>query len=461
MTAPKSPRYRVVAELGSGAVSTVSKAVQEPLGRVVAIKALRSTITPTSPFAAQLEREARLLMELSHPNIVACFDFVKTDDEMYLVLEHVDGFTLAELLAKKSRLPPELVAHIGAEVARALVHAHERGIVHRDVKPSNILLSKRGEVKLVDFGIAQRERLPTADEPLGQSPHATARLDEANEAFGTPAYMSPEQILGEFVDARSDIFSLGVVLYECLAGVRPFDKSGDDRRAAAQRIRRDPATPLRARVADVPRVLDRVVMRSLEKLPADRFAAAHVVADELDAFAKSATHAPNRSTLVVRALVRAKLVPEVALDDSVATVLEVRHPSLRPALLGYGVIATLLVIGAAALELSSRGGQTAVGGGDTPLELFPARAGSLRVVASPWAEVWVDGQRIDVTPFARAIPLPAGTHYVTLTHPNAPQEKRTVKIVAGESLLLDVTMSVGSKPVGASTKDEADAGTDG
>jgi serine/threonine-protein kinase len=459
MTAPKSPRYRVVAELGSGAVSTVSRALQEPLDRVVAIKALRSTISPTSPFAAQLEREARLLMELSHPNIIACFDFVKTEDEMYLVLEYVDGFTLAELLAKSSRLPPELVAHIGGEVACALVHAHERGIVHRDVKPTNILLSKRGEVKLVDFGIAQRERLPTADEPLGQSPRASARLDEANEAFGTPAYMSPEQILGEHVDARSDIFSLGVVLYECLAGVRPFDKGGEDRRAAAQRIRRDPATPLRARVADVPRALDRVVMRSLAKLPADRFAAAHFVKDELDEFCKSATHVPNRSKLVVRALVKAKLVVDASLDHSISAVLEPRRPSLRPALLGYGVIATLLVIGAAALELSSRRGQSAVGGGDAPLELLPARAGSLRVVASPWAEVWVDGQRIDITPFARAIPLPAGTHYVTLTHPSAPPEKRTVKIVAGESLLLDVTMSVGGRTNGP--KDEIDAGTDG
>ncbi|MEO6420457.1 MAG: serine/threonine-protein kinase, partial [Polyangiaceae bacterium] len=198
--------YVVTEELGSGGIALVYKAAQQPLNRPIAIKALKPTIGPESPFAAQLEREARLLGDLSHPNIVLLHDFVKTSDQMYLVLEFVDGFSLSELLAKRTRLAPEAVAQIGAEIARGLAHAHERGIVHRDVKPANVLLSRRGEVKLVDFGIAQRDRLPTADEPLGPEGRGE------NMAFGTPAYMSPEQILGEFVDARSDIFSLGVVL---------------------------------------------------------------------------------------------------------------------------------------------------------------------------------------------------------------------------------------------------------
>jgi eukaryotic-like serine/threonine-protein kinase len=189
---------RVVEELGSGSIASVYKAIQDGLGRTVAVKALKTTIATTSPFAAHLEREARLLADLSHPNIALLFDFVKTDAQMYLVLEYIDGQSLAKLIAKTPRLRPEVAAAVGAEIARGLSHAHDRGVVHRDVKPANVLLSKRGEVKLVDFGIAYRERMPSVDEPLG-------RADDP-AAFGTPAYMSPEQILGEFVDARSDLF---------------------------------------------------------------------------------------------------------------------------------------------------------------------------------------------------------------------------------------------------------------
>ena len=175
--APQFEGFRIVEELGTGALSVVYKAVQSSLDRVVAIKVLKATIHPTSPFASQLEREARVLGELSHPNVGLLYDFVKSDRGMYLVLEYVDGFSLAAVLAKDgvggssrrgARIGPEVVAAIGAEVARGLAHAHERGIVHRDIKPANILVSRRGEVKIFDFGIAQRQRAASADEPLGQ-----------------------------------------------------------------------------------------------------------------------------------------------------------------------------------------------------------------------------------------------------------------------------------------------------
>jgi serine/threonine protein kinase len=425
--------YTVTEELGSGGIALVYKAMQEPLGRAIAIKALKPTIGPESPFAAQLEREARLLGDLSHPNIVLLHDFVKTSEQMYLVLEFVDGFSLAELLAKRTRLAPEAVAQIGAEIARGLAHAHERGIVHRDVKPANVLLSRRGEVKLVDFGIAQRERLPTADEPLGREEKGE------NMAFGTPAYMSPEQILGEFVDARSDIFSLGVVLYELLCGARPFDKG--EKRAAAQRIRRDPPTPLRSRAPEVPRALDRIVMRSLEKLPADRFSSALGMADLLDDFVRSRVRG-SRPKLITRALTKARLLSD-HLDESVAAVLQDQQSTLRPVLFGFATIATLVISGGAAIQLTARSSHDAIGGVGGPLQLVPARVGFLRAVATPWADVVVDGQHIDTTPFARAIPLAAGTHYVTFNHPSARAEKRVVRIEPGESTLLDVTMDLG------------------
>jgi hypothetical protein len=447
--APTFGDYRVLEELGAGAVSTVYKAAQESLSRTVAIKALRATISPSSPFAAQLEREARLLGELGHPNIVLCHDFVKRSSQMYLVLEYIDGFSLAELVSRagKGRVDIETVAHIGAEIARGLAHAHERGIVHRDVKPSNVLLSKRGEVKLVDFGIAQRERLPTADEPLPSGPSLAAAAGpsssqpDENEAFGTPAYMSPEQILGEFVDARSDVFSLGVVLYELLTGTRPFERGDSDRRAAAQRIRRDPAVPLRVRAPDVPRALETVVMRSLEKLPADRYATAHAVADLLDDFVRSKIRGP-RNKLVTRALVKVRLLKADEADEGTAlAVLEEKRPPFRHALLGFVGICTCIVAGGTALQWSSHGGR-GTSSGDVPLELFPENMGYLRIVVTPWAEVAIDGQPIDTTPFARPVPLAAGKHYVTLTHPQAPVQKREVSIVTGETAFLDAAMDL-------------------
>jgi hypothetical protein len=447
--------YRVLEELGSGSLSTVYKAVQEPLGRVVAVKALKETIAPSSPFAAQLEREARVLGQLSHPNVVLLFDFVKTDAQMYLVLEHIDGWSLAHVLARRSRFSPDFVAVLGAEVARALAYAHERGVVHRDVKPANVLISRRGEVKLVDFGIAQRDRLPSADEPLTP---VHLRKTDASAAFGTPAYMSPEQILGETVDSRSDVFALGVVLYQLLAGARPFDRDGDhDKRAAAQRIRRDPPKPLRERAPDVPRALAQIVMRCVEKLPADRFSSAEEVASLLDAFFHERSR-EKPGAVLSRALMAAGLLEGDG--SSTSRVVDDAPASLAPAILGFGAIALTFALGATAIQWSAWGARDKLEAGSRALELVPSRQGFLRVLATPWAEVSVDGQRIDVTPFARPIPLSSGTHYVTLTHPAAPVEKRVVTIVLGETTLVDVSMAVnGAPPATASASGSTSAST--
>jgi hypothetical protein len=459
-------RCRVIEEIGSGALSTVYRAVQEPLGRTVAVKALKSTIAPSSPFAALLEREASVLGELGHPNVISLYDFVKSDTEMFLVLEFVDGKSLSELLARKKTLRADAVAALGAEVARGLEHVHARGFVHRDIKPANILLSKSGEVKLVDFGIAQGERAPILSE-LPASSDATA--------FGTPAYMSPEQILGEFVDARSDLFSLGIVLYQMICGARPFD--GDDEpggRTAAQRIRRDPAKPLRARAPEVPRPLERIIMRLLEKLPADRFASAASVADELDEVVRASGHRAPRA-LVIRALKEAGFT-QIATPFGAYSEVSVlpERPLFARALLGFGALFLVLVAGSAILQWNARGSGTAEET-DPSLEAeavavhwagsakAPVRAASLRVVVSPWAEVRVDGRYVDTTPFARAISLSPGTHFVKLTHPEAEAESRTVHLAEGEEFVLDVTMRLTTKaaaeplPSASSSAGDSDA----
>jgi serine/threonine-protein kinase len=378
-----------------------------------------------------------MLGELAHPNIILLFDFVKAEGQMYLVLEYVDGPSLAELLAKKRKLRPEMVAAVGAEAARGLEHAHARGIVHRDVKPANLLLSRTGGVKLVDFGIAQRERMPSFDEPLAHSD---------SPAFGTPAYMSPEQILGEFVDARSDLFSLGVVLYQMLTGTRPFD--GDDphdRRAAAQRIRRDPPKPMKSTVADVPRALDRIVMRALEKLPVDRFASAAALAEELDEFVREQWRGPPHS-LVLRALKDAGFTKIATPFGSVASAVVPETRTMSPALLGFGALFLILTIGGTAIQWSSHEGGAGTSPGGGSLELVPVGGASLRVVVTPWAEVSIDGHYVDTTPFAKAIPLAPGTHYVKLAHPDAEPETRVVVLAAGEASRLDVTLRMKSAP---------------
>jgi eukaryotic-like serine/threonine-protein kinase len=449
---PTIEGFRILEELGSGALSTVYKAVEEPLERTVALKVLKGTIALSSPFASQLEREAGVLAELSHPNIGLLYSYVRTDARMMLVLEYLDGWSLATLLQKRSTVPPDAVAAIGAAVARGLAHAHSRGIVHRDIKPANVLVSRRGDVKVFDFGIAQHS--PGGDEAERLSP---VRLQDV-AAFGTPAYMSPEQILGENVDARSDVFSLGVVLYQLVCGARPFERGDDtDRRPAAHRIRRDPPVPLHRRAPEVPLALERLIMRSIEKLPADRFPSAAVFAEQLEELAVSRTGLRGEP-LVLQALEHAGLISATEPTNALPP-RRSRRASVRYAVGGLAALGCVAVIGGVALQATTP--REGLAAGARPLELTPASPGYLRVLATPWAEVWVDGQRVDTTPFARAIPLVPGTHYVTLVHPNAPVEKRTLTIAAGETRTLDVILAVpdlAPKDDGGSREPSADRG---
>ena len=429
---PTIPGFRIIEELGIGSLSSIYKAVEEPLGRRVALKVMKTTIAMTSPFASQLEREARVLAELCHPNVGLLYAFAKNDAGMYLVFEFVDGCSVATLLKKKPTVPADSVAAIGAQVARGLAHAHERGVVHRDIKPSNVLMSLRGEVKIFDFGIARRSN----EDPVGLAP---MRLDDV-ATFGTPAYMSPEQILGESVDGRSDVFSLGVILYQLVCGARPPVRARRrcEPRPTAHRIRRDPPIPLHRRAPDVPLALERIIMRSIEKLPADRFQTAEALAEHLEEFV-SLRSGLRGDKLVVVALEHAGLT-NASTSGGAAPAKENKRAPVRKAALGLAILSTIAVASGVLLQATShREGQAA---GTGPLELAPPSPGFLRILATPWAEVWVDGQRVDVTPFARAIPLAGGTHYVTLVHPNAPVEKRTVVLASGETRTIDVVMAV-------------------
>jgi hypothetical protein len=430
----------VVKKLSTGPITDLYHAIQEPLGRPAFIKALGSSILPSSPFAASLEREARLLAELNHPNILKVYDFVRKGEGMWLVLEYVDGVSLDDVLKKSKRLPEAFACAVALEVCRALSHAHAHGVVHRDVQPKNVLIAGDGSLKLSNFSVAFDERLPAAPELL-----------EGGTGYGGPSYMSPEQILGERADGRSDLFSLGVLLYEMLSGERPFD--GPDDRSTSLRIRRDPVPPLSKKAPGVSPALERFTQRCLEKMPSDRFDSSLEACASLEAAAAELGAAPT-APLLRDTLIRTRLI-----EGSPLTGLKSRQPRPREGGVGLTVSGlflalALIVMGGFAIQLLSgkTAGASVAAQAGRRLELLPPDRSFLRVVAHPWAHVIVDGQEVEITPFARPIPLSAGSHYVRLEHPNAPVERRTIELTPGETLLLDVTLKVSAPPAASSTE---------
>jgi len=443
MTAPERfDGCEVVKKLSTGPITDLYHAIQEPLGRPAFVKALGSSILPSSPFAASLEREARLLAELDHPNILKVYDFVRRGERMWLVLEYVDGASLEELMQKSRKLPEPFACRVALEICRALSHAHAHGVVHRDVQPKNVLLAKDGSVKLANFSIAFDERMPTAPELL-----------EGGSGYGGPSYMSPEQILGERADGRSDLFSLGVLLYEMLSGERPFD--GPDDRSTSLRIRRDPVPPLAKKAPGVSPALERVTQRCLEKMPSDRFDSSAEACAALESAARELGDEPG-AALIHDTLVRARLVEGSLQARGGARRSRQREGRLGIAVSGLFFALAMIVGGGFTIQMLSGKSISASVGAQAPgrrLELLPGGRAFLRVVAHPWAHVIVDGQEVEITPFARPIPLSVGSHYVRLEHPNAPVERRTIELSPGETLLLDVTLKVSQpKPSASATQ---------
>ncbi len=253
-------RYRTVARLGAGAFGEVYRAHDGVLGRDVAIKRIR-----LEAFAepAQLEevkqrfrREAQLAARLRHSNIVTTHDIVSSPATSFIVMELVEGRTLQSLLEARGRLPLGEASQLLGQVAAALDHAHAGGVVHRDVKPANVMVEPSGHVKVMDFGIAKAE--------------ASGNLTATGLIMGTPNYMSPEQARGGKVDARSDLFSLGCVLYECLTGVKPFQ--ADSVTAILVRILTEDPPPVDFDATGLPRAVGDVLRRAMAKDPAARYA---------------------------------------------------------------------------------------------------------------------------------------------------------------------------------------------
>jgi hypothetical protein len=261
-------RYRLVARLAHGGMAEVWEATDEVLARPVAVKVLLPHLAADGAFHARFHREAMAAARLSHPHIVAIFDTCSTDDAEAIVMELVRGPTLREVLDRNGSLPPGRAVAIARQVADALAHAHASGLVHRDVKPGNILLADDGRVLVTDFGIAK-----AAEE--------TSDLTDAGQVVGTAKYLSPEQVQGKPLDGRADVYALGVVLYEMLCGRPPFDAATSTATALA-RLTTDPLRPRQLR-AGLPRDLEDVVLKAMARDPEARYPTATALCSALDA----------------------------------------------------------------------------------------------------------------------------------------------------------------------------------
>ncbi|MDY0003466.1 MAG: serine/threonine-protein kinase [Polyangia bacterium] len=447
--------YRIEREIGSGGMSVVYKSVQDNLARPVAIKVLRADVASQPHLVERFDREALSLARLQHENILQIFEY-RTDDALrYMVTELLEGVDLYDVLERHEKVPFDVAAIVGLQVARALDYAHSRGVIHRDVKPANIMFTVSGDIKLMDFGIARQEHF--------------GDLTQTGAGVGTPSYMSPEQILGEKLDGRTDIWSLGVVLYQMITGQKPFVQ--DDVRTVLHKIRVDRPAPPRAIDPGIPRELERIVLRCLEKGPEDRYPVAQHLALALERFVAARLTTPQE----LRLLGWLRSIGELSAEQTAGVLSEAGAPARRaswrpdpsgagrsvlglPAsvwVAGVSIVLFLVLLVVVLASWPSRDGPRKEGakGGEAisseprgssgrPVSAWAkAELGGLQVWAHPWGHVHVDGVLVETTPFARPIPLPDGEHEVKIVHPTLGSRLHRVEVRRGSVSTLEVDLS--------------------
>ncbi|MEP7180631.1 MAG: serine/threonine-protein kinase [Betaproteobacteria bacterium] len=451
-------RYEIIEELGRGAMGVVYKARDPLIDRIVALKTvgLGLSCEESEAFEQRFYREAKSAGRLNHSNIVTIHDVGKSDDVAYIAMEFLQGLSLREILDSGVVLPPEKIAEIVTQVADGLAFAHEHGVVHRDIKPPNIMVLDNGSVKITDFGIAL---LPTGSRTL------------AGTIFGSPKYMSPEQVIGRPVDGRADIFSLGAVLYELLTGFPPFF-GGDLDAVFYQVINEMPAAPT-TRISSIAPAFDYIVAKAMAKNPDDRYASAKAMALDLRHFRdlQLAGVVPHEPRMLERRATRrdsgepaealrsatSGVPPEGASSRTVAA--DITAFWQRRKLVMYGLSAALVVVivGGAVLSmratnpvppaadqvadtgtaeklaatkpgatgLPSREGEPvdrAAPSLPAALESAPAVAkptpavvqpmARLALAVTPWGEVYVDGKKAGISPPLTELRLAPGKHAI-------------------------------------------------
>ncbi|MBD0330692.1 MAG: Stk1 family PASTA domain-containing Ser/Thr kinase [Thermoleophilia bacterium] len=311
-------RYRIVRRLGSGGMATVYLAEDEVLGRRVAIKILNERYANDEQFVERFRREAKSAAGLSHPNIVSIYDRGEAEGTYYIAMEHLDGRTLKQLILARGPAPPHVAIDYTRQLLSALRFAHRNGIVHRDIKPHNVIVDAEGRAKVTDFGIARAA--------------AASQMTEAGSIVGTAQYLSPEQARGGPLDHRSDLYSVGIVLYELLTGTLPF--TGDSPVEVAMKHLSETPRPPSERREGVPEELDLVVMRALAKDPDERYQ----TAEEMDADLQRVARGLNVSRRTEEAATRIIAAP-VAMPTTVtrtaATVRDRPPPAAPPVYYDY------------------------------------------------------------------------------------------------------------------------------
>nr|WP_308196992.1 Stk1 family PASTA domain-containing Ser/Thr kinase [Rhodococcus sp. CH91] len=309
-------RYRIESQIARGGMSTVYRGTDLRLDRPVAVKIMDPQFAADPQFLARFEFEARSVARLTHPGLVAVYDQGQDGDHVFLVMELVEGGTLRELLRERGPMPPHAAAAVAAPVLGALAVAHRAGLVHRDIKPENILISGNGEVKIADFGLVRAV--------------AAATTTSRSVILGTAAYLSPEQVTTGSADARSDVYSAGVLVYEMLTGRTPF--TGDTSLSVAyQRVEKDVPDPSSV-IDGVPTELDTFVRRATEREPGERYADAQVMADALGEICNTLdlpryrVPAPRRSAVQAAPRTPDPVVPAAGSDAPTAD----RHDPVPP-----------------------------------------------------------------------------------------------------------------------------------
>jgi len=432
-------RFSILGEIGRGSNGVVYAARDPVLGREVAIKAI--PLTAENDFRQKIEesflKEAQSAAGLNHPHIVTVFDAGRTDALAYMAMERLHGRDLHEHLAVGPQLNLRQAAALIARVADALHYAHKRGLIHRDIKPSNIFLTRDLKPKILDFGVALAAR---------------SDLDPTHrrQLVGTPNYMSPEQALGKTLDARSDVFSAGTILYELVAGRRAFDgKSIEDTIAAVIKCAPAPVESLRA---DVPTELVQIIRRSMAKSPGDRYQTAGDMRNDLAAFAGQREFAgdpPRPPTRTAQIVERSKWVGGTVAGVVIGVALGAWY--LWPEQAADPVPAMPTPVNPVTEKPAADPAPEATTGNTPPTTAAPARSsapehktapapatapadGTVALAISPWGEVFVNGTSRGVSPPLNRLTLAPGTYTIEVQNSAGPTYSARVEVRSGQTI---------------------------